>query len=430
MHLACSRPFFRPGLALLCSLLPLLCPGAIRTTLEAPASAIAGSEPVILSLLLTNDGDSAVTQPVPASLGLVARLGQRADAVTLARSADAPAEVTLAPGAWARIAYSGMLPPGMTGFIVVQDTSGASGAVALQVSAEAAPPTSAAETAGAVAGSASAPAGDASPSGAGAATPGGGEAGAAGSPRRSARDLGLMANEPIYFSVGGGGGRNARFQFSLKYRPFGPGDDTVGGEHWWQDVYLAYTQTSVWDLHSDSKPFYDSSYRPSISYARHDAGSRILGGRFGYAGGFEHESNGQDGDESRSINILFLRPELRWGDLEDKRWQVTFAPKLYYYLDDGENGDIDTWRGYGDYYLSVEWADNLKIATTTRVGSGGHASILVDVSWPFARINDLIPIGWAHGYLHFQFFTGWGETLLDYNRRSDTQFRLGFMLVR
>jgi outer membrane phospholipase A len=243
-----------------------------------------------------------------------------------------------------------------------------------------------------------------------------------------------MVNEPVYFSIGGGGGLNARFQLGLKFRPFGPGDDSIGGTRWWQDVYFAYIQTSVWDLHSDSKPFYDSSYRPSVFYARQDAAGvtgRVLGARFGYALGIEHESNGQSDEESRSINIAFFRPSLRWGDIEERGWLCTFAPKVFFYLDgNDDNPDIHNYRGYGDYYLSVEWANSVKIGTLARVGGGGHASILVDISYPFARINDIIPIGWAHGYLHFQFFTGWGETLLDYNRRGDTQFRLGFMLVR
>ncbi|RRJ95346.1 phospholipase [Opitutaceae bacterium TAV4] len=410
---------------------PFFSSGAVQTTLEAPSAVLKPDEGVTLSLLLTNDADAPATQTVPAGLGLVARLGLRAEAFTLARVSGEPSLVTIAPKSYARIAYSGALPAGMAGFVVLQDGEGRFGAVALQINhpdkntdatatspastpASAIPAASAIATATATSDSAADPV----------------PAGSSQAPRRSASDLGLMAYEPIYFSVGDGGGLNARFQFSLKYRPFGPGNDRIAGEHWWQDVYFAFTQTSVWDLHSESNPFYDSSYRPSISYGRHEIGPRFLGAAFGYSAGLEHESNGKDGADSRSINTAFLRPELRWGNLDERNWLVTFSPKFYVYLEKDDNEDIAHYRGYGDYALSVEWKNSFKIATTTRIGTHGHASFLIDASYPFNRINDLIPIGWVHGYLHLQFFNGYGETILDYNRRDDTQIRLGFMLVR
>jgi phospholipase A1 len=34
------------------------------------------------------------------------------------------------------------------------------------------------------------------------------------------------------------------------------------------------------------------------------------------------------------------------------------------------------------------------------------------------------------GFLNFQIFSGYGETLLDYNVKSQTQFRVGVSLVR
>lgn len=398
--------------------LPYFAAAAVQTALEAPSAILAQDKPVTLTLLLTNDGDAPVTHTLSAGLGLVARLGTRNEALTLTRDAGAPADVTIGPKSYVRIAYTGSLPAGMSGFIVLQDGEGRWGAVALQVNPNenrAGPESVATDNQPATRGDDRA------------------EEAIAGVPnvsRRAASDLGLMAYEPIYFSVGDGGGLNARFQLSLKYRPFGPGNDRIAGANWWQDIYFAFTQTSVWDLHSESNPFYDSSYRPSISYGRYEAASNVLGASFGYSAGLEHESNGKDGANSRSINVAFFRPEFRWGDLDEDRWQVVFAPKLYVYLEKDDNKDIADYRGYGDYGLSVEWKNSFKIATSTRIGTDGHASFLVDVSYPFNRINDIVPIGWAHGYLHLQFFNGYGETILDYNRRDDTQVRLGFMLVR
>ena len=37
--------------------------------------------------------------------------------------------------------------------------------------------------------------------------------------------------------------------------------------------------------------------------------------------------------------------------------------------------------------------------------------------------------GPVSGYLHVQFFTGYGESLLDYNVRNKSQLRIGFAIV-
>src|SRR3546814_12585124 len=55
--------------------------------------------------------------------------------------------------------------------------------------------------------------------------------------------------EPIYFDMGNKGGRNARYQVSFKYRLFTPDDPNNPG--FADNIYLGYTQTALWDLHSD-----------------------------------------------------------------------------------------------------------------------------------------------------------------------------------
>ena len=65
------------------------------------------------------------------------------------------------------------------------------------------------------------------------------------------------------------------------------------------------------------------------------------------------------------------------------------------------------------------------VARALRRGSAGKGSLLLDLS---RRVRDLRfgPVG---GYLHFQFFSGYGEDILDYNRRRKSQFRIGFAIV-
>lgn len=77
----------------------------------------------------------------------------------------------------------------------------------------------------------------------------------------------LTENEPVYFGMGWRGGTSARFQLSFKYRLF---DQALGwgrDQPWLSGFYLGYTQTSLWNLSGDSKPFRDTSYRPSLFWA-------------------------------------------------------------------------------------------------------------------------------------------------------------------
>lgn len=73
-------------------------------------------------------------------------------------------------------------------------------------------------------------------------------------------------------------------------------------------LYFGYTQTALWDLESDSAPFRDSSYRPSLFY-RNDQIWTSPGRdvRFGLAGGLEHESNGRDG-----LSLTHTAHSKRW----------------------------------------------------------------------------------------------------------------------
>jgi phospholipase A1 len=231
----------------------------------------------------------------------------------------------------------------------------------------------------------------------------------------------LSENDPMYFIVGGRDGYSARFQLSLKYRLFDQNAGLGQDRPWLAGFYFGYTQNSVWDLSEKSKPFRDTSYKPSLfwKWERTDDRTWIDGLRTG----FEHESNGGGVDRSRSIDILFVRPEWRWTYADDSKFE--FTPKIYGYLDKSDNPDIDRFRGNVDWRVRYDSGNNWLGTAVARVGSGGYGSLLLDVS---RRIRDLRfgPIG---GYLHFQYFNGYGEDILDYNLRRKSQLRIGFAIV-
>ena len=231
----------------------------------------------------------------------------------------------------------------------------------------------------------------------------------------------LSENDPMYFILGARDGWSARFQLSFKYRLFDLGSGFGRDQPWLSGLYFGYTQNSIWDLSSDSKAFRDTSYRPQFfwKWDRSDDKTFVDSVRIG----LEHESNGGDMERSRSINTAFIRPE--WHFVLGNRHEIQFAPKLYGYLNKDENPDIQEFRGYVDWQLRYDAAGEWVGTALARQGTSGKGSFQLDLS---KRARDLRfgPVG---GYFHLQYFTGYGESILDYNVRRTSQLRIGFAIV-
>lgn len=230
----------------------------------------------------------------------------------------------------------------------------------------------------------------------------------------------LSEEDPVYFVVGPRDGWNARFQLSFKYRLFDQSAGFGAERPWLSGFFFGYTQTSLWDLSSQSKPFRDTSYRPSFfwRWVRSDDVTWIDGLRVG----LEHESNGQAAERSRTINTFFVRPEWRWAS---GRGELEFTPKAYAYLTNDENPDIAQYRGYVDWRVRHDAGGQWITTGIARTGTAGKGSLLVELS---RRTRDL-KVGPVSGYLHFQFFNGYGESILDYNVRRTSQIRVGLAIV-
>jgi len=241
---------------------------------------------------------------------------------------------------------------------------------------------------------------------------------------------GIATNEPMYFVLGQRRGLDARFQISFKYQPFDRG--------WARHLGAAFTTTSVWDLHTESLPFKDSSYRPSISWYTDD---RIINDRLRLRwqfAGWEHESNGRGltniartaaGSDSRSINTGFIRPTFVW-EVNDHD-TLTAALKVYGYYDRAsENRDINEYRGYADLLLKYRH-DDWVFSTLLRRGHLGYYAEL-NLGMPMGDFLYLFTRGRRrdqHGWVLFQFLAGYGETMLEYNQPIAEQVRAGLMIV-
>ena len=414
-------------------------PADAAVALLQPARRVDANQPFTLTLVIS--GDTAQrSYTVPGKLRATATADLQGPVeVTLNRHSAGAETFHLRPGQVRTVTYSGALPEVLRGTvrIDVPDLDAAPvlvtlvrGADAPQIAAEGAP----AGAARNVAAEAPRPAGalgtnaTAAPASGASVTPTPpaqpvSVAGAGETLRPAEETSRLTFHEPMFAAVGAHEGLNAKFQLSFKFRIFQP--ENPASAALLDNLYFGYTQFSLWDVGKESAPFRDTNYRPSVFYYRPDTG--IRGGaltRLSFAGGIEHESNGRDGDASRAINTVFVRPTFHFGDLNDYHWK--FEPKLYAYLTRTGNTDIAHYRGFGDFRVSYGAPNGWELAATLRKGTRkGYGSVDAQVTYPMSRIFT----GTA-GYLFIQYFTGYGESLLDYNHKLGSQLRVGYSLSR
>lgn len=230
----------------------------------------------------------------------------------------------------------------------------------------------------------------------------------------------LYPHEPIYMIFGTNDEWNwsMRFQLSFKYLL----TDKILRDD--DSLFFGYTQTSVMDLSYPSAPFHDSSYRPSLFYEIADGERKRRKGSLPWLqAGYEHESNGKARPDSRSMDIFFLRPCFYFGSPDGTH--LRFAPKVWTYLGQGGNSDMEHYRGYADLLGILDigkdegFFSESQIAVTLRKGAYWHyGSLQVDAAYPLGSTF----------FLHLQYFNGFGETILDFDKR-ETQYRLGFMMI-
>ena len=59
-----------------------------------------------------------------------------------------------------------------------------------------------------------------------------------------------------------------------------------------------------------------------------------------------------------------------------------------------------------------------------RQGKAGRNAVQLEAAWPLRRT----PLN-MNGYLYVQYFKGYGETLLEYNKDNSSRVRVGLALV-
>ncbi|GGE60146.1 outer membrane phospholipase A [Paenalcaligenes hominis] len=232
----------------------------------------------------------------------------------------------------------------------------------------------------------------------------------------------LSVYEPMYFIFGTRPDSHARFQISFKYRLLNP--KSVQTSRFYHHFYLGYTQRSLWDLGSDSLPFVDSSYNPSLFWYQEKMWQTAASPFYlGLNAGVEHESNGKSGASSRSLNDFYLQPELNYTFANGS--QLRFMPRFKHYVGvSAENADYKDYMGSVNWRLRWQQANGLSLMGSYHQGKQGRRTKQLDVAWPLKRT----PLN-LNGYLYAQYLNGYGETLLHYNKTNQSQVRIGIALT-
>lgn len=205
-----------------------------------------------------------------------------------------------------------------------------------------------------------------------------------------------------------------KFQISFKTKIvenlFGDNGDLWGG----------YTQTSRWQMFNgdESRPFRETNYEPELILLfrnRYHIGE--WSGRM--AGiGINHQSNGRGDPQSRSWNRI-----VGTIGLDRENWALVVRP--WWRVPEGSrednNPDIEDYIGRGDAMLVWRHGDHELAAIarhSLRTGDRSRGSLQLDWGFPLD--------GPLRG--HVQVFSGYGESLIDYNHKS-TYVGLGISLV-
>ncbi len=235
----------------------------------------------------------------------------------------------------------------------------------------------------------------------------------------------FSAYQPTYFLFGTDP-EKSKFQISFKYRLFNPGGSLSRRYPWIEGFHFGYTQTSFWDLDSDSAPFEDTSYKPELFYQTDNLPFRPswMEG-LSVQLGAQHESNGREEELSRSTNYFYVRPEFVFYH-RPLQLGLVLSPRLFTYFNNNNstNPDFADYRGHVELLAGFGRANSLTVLTSTRFAEEG-TSFQADLSFPIHRLlRDNLDL-----YFHIQYSNALAESLIRYRDRVEA-VRIGFSLVR
>lgn len=197
------------------------------------------------------------------------------------------------------------------------------------------------------------------------------------------------------------------FQLSVKYIL---AENFLGK---FSNLAVAYTNKSFWQSYNDSVSavFRETNHEPEVilgfkafeEYVNH------------WTLAFNHQSNGQVGNLSRSWNRVILGGTKIWPDrlLHVRAWYRVPETSKADPADptDNDNPDIDDYLGHGDIFYLRKFGEHSLAVTARNNLNFDENRGAVELDWTFPLPGKL------KGFV--QYFNGYGESLIDYNQYQE-----------
>ena len=184
---------------------------------------------------------------------------------------------------------------------------------------------------------------------------------------------------------------------------------------WNTYLYLFYSQKTMWNVFEESLPLHDINFNPGIGLSKLIISKGRLIGKASFI--IEHESNGRDGEASRSWNkvslsgSVFILPDLM------------VHGKIWIPIIDGQNNkDILSYSGIfqaGLQYLSTNKRWVVDATFVKRRGWNLNFNTTVNVGFRLRKQSNQ--------FLMLHFYDGYGENMLDYNKYH-CRLRVGLLI--
>lgn len=196
-------------------------------------------------------------------------------------------------------------------------------------------------------------------------------------------------------------------------------------------LWFGYTQNSYWQLFNNglSRPFRTTDHEPELIYVYPSTLSLGANWHLRYTSlSLNHQSNGQSLPLSRSWNRVILGAGFELLDPVSKRSRAEVQARVWQAMPEepatDDNPGISGYVGRAELAGMWHLDERHTLAATLRhsLSSGQRGSV---------RLEWLRTIGRTFNSdlrLHTQLFTGYGDSLVDYNRRR-TVLSLGLSLV-
>ena len=216
-----------------------------------------------------------------------------------------------------------------------------------------------------------------------------------------------VGTDPFHKPTGLNSG--VKFQLSISQRL------TNATLPWGTYLYLFFTEKVFWEVFKDSMPMSDLNFNPGIGWSKPFFVKDRYCGKLTLI--VEHESNGRDGEASRSWNKVSLAGSAFVTEC------LSVHAKYWIPIVDGKyNQDLLKYRWIFKVGLQMNSPDHKFTLAATFVKRQG---------WNF-NWNTNIQLGWrihkdSNQYFFADFYNGYGEGLLDY-KQFHNRLRIGILI--